>query len=74
MVKIQVIRKNTNPKIMGWLVDEYEKVTKNKSRAVITGKAIEDYRRIQGFKEQTGMDNPYRCSGFAARLETPGAA
>ncbi|MDP3985754.1 MAG: Glu/Leu/Phe/Val dehydrogenase [bacterium] len=33
---------NTNPKIMGWIVDEYEKIVGKKSRGVITGKSIED--------------------------------
>lgn len=31
---------NTNPKIMGWMLDEYEKTTGKKARGVITGKPI----------------------------------
>ena len=31
---------NTNPKIMGWMMDEYEHIVGVKSRAVITGKPI----------------------------------
>ncbi len=31
---------NTNPKIMGWILDEYEKIVGHKSPAMITGKPI----------------------------------
>ena len=33
---------NTTPKIMGWMMDEYEKIAGEKSPAFITGKRIED--------------------------------
>lgn len=33
---------NTNAVIMGWMVDEYGKVTKKKDQAVVTGKSIKD--------------------------------
>lgn len=33
---------NTNPKIMGWIADEYTKVVGKPTPAVITGKTIED--------------------------------
>lgn len=32
---------NTNPEIMGWMLDEYEKVIGKKALAVVTGKPIE---------------------------------
>ncbi len=32
---------NTNPKVMGWLLDEYEKITGVKSPGIITGKPLE---------------------------------
>lgn len=31
---------NTTPEIMDWMVDEYEKITGDKTRAVITGKSL----------------------------------
>jgi glutamate dehydrogenase (NADP+) len=31
---------NTNPKIMGWMLDEYEKIIGHKSPATFTGKAV----------------------------------
>lgn len=33
---------NTNPKIMGWILDEYNKINRVDAPAVITGKSIED--------------------------------
>jgi glutamate dehydrogenase/leucine dehydrogenase len=32
---------NTNPKIMGWMLDEYEKLTGQKAPGIITGKPLE---------------------------------
>ncbi len=33
---------NTTPEIMGWMMDEYDKITESKNPAFITGKKIED--------------------------------
>ncbi|MBI4133467.1 Glu/Leu/Phe/Val dehydrogenase [Candidatus Uhrbacteria bacterium] len=33
---------NTNPKIMGWIADEYAKIVGKPTPAVVTGKALED--------------------------------
>lgn len=45
---------NTNGKIMGWMVDEFEKLVGKKARATFTGKAIED-GGSQGRTEATGF-------------------
>ncbi|MFZ5932995.1 MAG: Glu/Leu/Phe/Val family dehydrogenase [Patescibacteria group bacterium] len=45
---------NTNPKIMGWVVDEYKKVAGDKSRAVVTGKPLSK-GGSQGREEATGF-------------------
>jgi len=45
---------NTNGKIMGWMVDEFEKLIGKKARATFTGKAIED-GGSQGRTEATGF-------------------
>jgi glutamate dehydrogenase/leucine dehydrogenase len=33
---------NTNPKVIGWMVNEYQKITNDKTRASFTGKSIAD--------------------------------
>lgn len=56
---------NTNSKIMSWIVDEYEKISKIKSqksnlnpKAVVTGKPI-DQGGSQGRNEATGLGGSY---------------
>jgi glutamate dehydrogenase (NAD(P)+) len=49
---------NTTPQIMSWIMDEYGKVTGNNSKAVITGKPIED-GGSQGRNEATGLGGVY---------------
>lgn len=49
---------NTDPRIMGWMLSEYQKVTGNQSKAVFTGKAIED-GGSQGRTEATGFGGVY---------------
>jgi len=49
---------NTTPQIMTWIMDEYAKVTGNTSKAVITGKPIED-GGSQGRTEATGLGGVY---------------
>lgn len=45
---------NTNPKIMGWVVDEYRKITGDNSGAVVTGKPLSK-GGSQGRTEATGF-------------------
>lgn len=45
---------NTNAKIMDWFEDEYSKVTGDKSKAVVTGKSLEN-GGSEGREEATGM-------------------
>ena len=49
---------NTTPQIMSWIMDEYAKVTGNSSKAVITGKPIEN-GGSQGRNEATGLGGVY---------------
>ncbi len=49
---------NTTPQIMEWIMDEYSKVTGNDSKAVITGKPIEN-GGSQGRTEATGLGGVY---------------
>jgi len=44
---------NTNPKVMAWIRDEYEKIVGKKAPGVVTGKAIED-GGSEGREEATG--------------------
>lgn len=45
---------NTDPKIMSWMLDEYQKIVGHKAPAVITGKPIEN-GGSQGRTEATGL-------------------
>ena len=50
---------NTNPKIMGWIVDEYEKITGDEhAQAVVTGKPL-DKGGSEGRTEATGFGGGY---------------
>lgn len=49
---------NTNPKIMRWLVEEYSRIVKKKSPAVVTGKPVEEGGSL-GRKEATGLGGYY---------------
>lgn len=49
---------NTNPTIMGWMRDEYEKIAGKPTPAVITGKAIEN-GGSEGRTEATGLGGSY---------------
>lgn len=70
---------NTNPKIMGWMLDEYEKIVQHKSPATFTGKPVEKGGSL-GRTEATGrggvivmkallnvMDK--KSKGIAARID-----
>lgn len=45
---------NTNSKIMDWIEDEYSKILGKKSKAVVTGKSLENYGS-EGREEATGL-------------------
>lgn len=49
---------NTNGKIMGWMLDEYKKITGNDSPATFTGKALAD-GGSEGRTEATGFGGAY---------------
>lgn len=49
---------NTTGQIMGWMLDEYQKVSGNKSRATFTGKSL-DNGGSQGREEATGFGGVY---------------
>ncbi len=49
---------NTNGQIMGWMLDEYQKMTGNKSLATFTGKSL-DNGGSQGREEATGFGGGY---------------
>jgi glutamate dehydrogenase/leucine dehydrogenase len=49
---------NTTGQIMGWMLDEYQKITGNKSMATFTGKSL-DNGGSQGREEATGFGGVY---------------
>ncbi len=49
---------NTTGQIMGWMLDEYQKITGNRSRATFTGKAV-DNGGSEGRTEATGFGGGY---------------
>lgn len=49
---------NTNPKIMGWIVDEYSKIVGKETPAVVTGKPI-NLGGSEGRIEATGLGGVY---------------
>ena len=49
---------NTNGQIMGWMLDEYQKITGNKSKATFTGKSL-DNGGSEGREEATGFGGVY---------------
>lgn len=69
---------NTNPKIMSWIVDEYQKNLKPKTSnlkpnkgellAVVTGKPLE-YGGIEGRKEATGLGGVYTLLAVLKKLK-----
>lgn len=61
---------NTTPEIMGWMVDEYEKITGDKTRATFTGKPI-DKGGSEGRGEATGMGGLYVFEAFGKLAGMP---
>lgn len=58
---------NTNPKIMSWIVSEYEKVTGDKSHAVVTGKPLE-IGGSEGRTEATGLGGTYALLAYLNKI------
>ena len=61
---------NTTPEIMSWMVDEYEKITGDKTGAVITGKPIENGGSV-GRGVATGLGGFYVFNNLREKLELP---
>ena len=61
---------NTTPEIMSWMVDEYEKITGDKTGAVITGKPIEN-GGSEGRGVATGLGGFYVFNNLREKLELP---
>lgn len=61
---------NTNGQIMGWMNDEYKKITGEKSNATFTGKKIED-GGSEGRTEATGMGGFFVFESLREKLHLP---
>lgn len=58
---------NTNPKIIGWMLDEYEKITGRKSPATFTGKSLDQGGSL-GRTEATGRGGVIILKFLLAKL------
>ncbi len=58
---------NTNPKIMGWIVDEYSKIVGKKTLAVVTGKPLDNGGSL-GRTEATGLGGVYSLLNTLKKL------
>lgn len=61
---------NTTSEIMQWMVDEYEKITGDTTRAVITGKPLA-YSGSEGRTQATGLGGFYAFNHLRERLLLP---
>lgn len=61
---------NTTPEIMQWMVDEYEKITGDTTRAVITGKPIA-FGGSEGRTQATGLGGFYVFDHLRKKLQLP---
>lgn len=61
---------NTTPEIMSWMVDEYEKITGDKTHAVITGKPIE-VGGSEGRGPATGLGGFYVFDVIRKKMAMP---
>lgn len=61
---------NTNPEIMSWMVDEYQKITGDKTGAVITGKPING-GGSEGRGAATGLGGFYVFEKIKEKLKLP---
>ncbi|MDQ5901584.1 MAG: glutamate dehydrogenase [Patescibacteria group bacterium] len=63
---------NTNGQIMSWMVDEYEKLTDEKSGATFTGKPVSN-RGSEGREEATSMGGLYVFNALRESLNLEGS-
>ncbi|MBP6884274.1 MAG: Glu/Leu/Phe/Val dehydrogenase [Candidatus Pacebacteria bacterium] len=64
---------NTTPEIMGWMVDEFEKITGDKTKATFTGKSL-DNGGSEGRGAATGMGGWYVFNALREKYNiAPGA-
>ena len=61
---------NTTPEIMDWMADEFEKITGEKTRAVITGKPL-DKGGSEGRNTSTAQGAFYAFEAFKKELNLP---
>ena len=61
---------NTTPEIMDWMADEFEKITGDKTRAVITGKPL-DKGGSEGRNTSTAQGAFYAFEAFKKELNLP---
>jgi glutamate dehydrogenase/leucine dehydrogenase len=61
---------NTTPQIMSWMVDEYEKITGDKTKAAFTGKPIE-FGGSEGRDTATGLGGFYVFDVIRNKLKLP---
>lgn len=61
---------NTTPEIMSWMVDEYSKITGDKTNAVITGKPIE-VGGSEGRGPATGLGGFYVFDSIRGKMAMP---
>ncbi|MFH1187187.1 MAG: Glu/Leu/Phe/Val dehydrogenase [Candidatus Levyibacteriota bacterium] len=59
---------NTNPRIMGWFEDEYSKLAKKYTPAIVTGKPVE-MGGSEGRKEATGLGGVYVLLAVLAKMK-----
>ncbi|PIZ98049.1 MAG: hypothetical protein COX78_03970, partial [Candidatus Levybacteria bacterium CG_4_10_14_0_2_um_filter_35_8] len=59
---------NTNPKIMGWFEDEYSKIAKKYTPAVVTGKPLE-MGGSEGRNEATGLGGVYALLSILKKIK-----
>lgn len=58
---------NTNPQIMAWIVDEYNKITGKETPAVVTGKPV-SLGGSEGRNEATGLGGSFVLKEIAKKL------
>ncbi len=61
---------NTTPEIMDWMVDEFEKITGDKTRATFTGKSL-GKGGSEGRGKATGLGGFYVFNSLRAQLNLP---
>ncbi len=62
---------NTNPEIIGWMADEYEKITGDSRNATFTGKSLEK-GGSEGRTAATGVGGFYVFEALRKKMKLPG--